>query len=174
MTPTLVLLHAFPLDSSMYEDVAKAIDVDVMTPDLPGFGMADLLTDEPSLDRYADVVASLLDQQGIGDIVLGGTVGTGAPGLLEHVTEARVGRHPEVIEDAAPGRHALHAATFPPTLRPFDAMPAFLQLRRVIATYEAYAGANTRQSSTRKLGARLSPHPIALVDRFAKSRGWLF
>jgi pimeloyl-ACP methyl ester carboxylesterase len=57
----------------MYEDVAKAIDVDVMTPDLPGFGMADLLADEPSLDRYADVVASLLEQQGIGDIVLGGT-----------------------------------------------------------------------------------------------------
>jgi hypothetical protein len=49
-------------------------------------------------------------------------------------------------------------------------MPAFLQLRRVIATYEAYAGANTRQSSTRKLGARLSPHLKALVDRFAKSR----
>jgi len=70
---TLVLLHAFPLDSSMYEDVVKAIDVDVMTPDLPGFGIAELRNDEPSLDRYADVVANLLDKQGIGDIVLGGT-----------------------------------------------------------------------------------------------------
>ena len=49
-------------------------------------------------------------------------------------------------------------------------MSAFLQLQRVIATYEAYAGANTRQSSTRKLGARLSLHLKALVGRFTKSR----
>ena len=37
-------------------------------------------------------------------------------------------------------------------------------------TYEAvHAGSNAR-SSTRKIGARLSPRRRALVDRFAKSR----
>jgi pimeloyl-ACP methyl ester carboxylesterase len=72
MTP-LVLLHAFPLDAQMYRGVAEAISREVLTPDLPGFGGTARPHDEPSVDVYADAVASELDRLGVGQVVLGGT-----------------------------------------------------------------------------------------------------
>ena len=72
---TLVLLHAFPLDSSMYDDVRDPLAAvcDVVTPDFPGFGGAPLPDGEPSLDRYADAIAAVLDARGLDTVVLGGT-----------------------------------------------------------------------------------------------------
>jgi pimeloyl-ACP methyl ester carboxylesterase len=72
MTP-LVLLHAFPLDAQMYRGVTGAMSSQVLTPDLPGFGGTARPHDEPSLDEYADTVASELDRLGVGQVVLGGT-----------------------------------------------------------------------------------------------------
>ncbi len=72
MTP-LVLLHAFPLDAQMYRGVSEAMTAEVLTPDLPGFGGTARPHDEPSVDVYADAVASELDRVGVGQVVLGGT-----------------------------------------------------------------------------------------------------
>ena len=72
MTP-LVLLHAFPLDAQMYRGVIGAMDGEVLTPDLPGFGGTARPHDEPSIDVYADAVASELDRVGVDQMVLGGT-----------------------------------------------------------------------------------------------------
>ncbi|HUV47417.1 MAG TPA: alpha/beta hydrolase [Actinomycetes bacterium] len=70
---TLVLLHAFPLDATMYEEVATEFDGDLVTPDLPGFGGAPLPEAEPSLDVYADYVARQLDAAELDRVVIGGT-----------------------------------------------------------------------------------------------------
>ncbi len=48
MTP-LVLLHAFPMESSMYDAVVHRLDATVATPDLPGFGNAPLSSANPAL-----------------------------------------------------------------------------------------------------------------------------
>lgn len=74
MTP-LVLLHAFPLDSSMYDDVRAPLTevCDVVTPDFPGFGGGPLPAGEPALDAYADAVAAELDSRGLDRFVIGGT-----------------------------------------------------------------------------------------------------
>lgn len=58
-----VLLHAFPLDGSMWAEVAatlRAAGHEVMTPDLRGFGGASLGDDPPDLERMADDVLALL------------------------------------------------------------------------------------------------------------------
>jgi len=72
MTP-LVLLHAFPLDAQMYRGVIGAMAGEALTPDLPGFGGTARPHDEPSMDEYADALASELDRVGVGQVVLGGT-----------------------------------------------------------------------------------------------------
>jgi len=72
MTP-LVLLHAFPLDAQMYRGVLGAMAGEALTPDLPGFGGTARPHDEPSMDEYADALASELDRVGVGQVVLGGT-----------------------------------------------------------------------------------------------------
>ncbi len=70
----IVLLHAFPLSSAMWLAQREALSSSyrVITPDLRGFGGTELGHDEPSLDRSADDVATLLDDLGIDTVVLGG------------------------------------------------------------------------------------------------------
>ncbi len=70
---TLVLLHAFPLNATMYEAVHAEFAGDLVTPDLPGFGDVRLGDAEPSLDVYADHVARQLDAAGSDRVVIGGT-----------------------------------------------------------------------------------------------------
>lgn len=71
----IVLVHAFPLSSSMYDPLRTALPsgVDILTPELPGFGGNPLSDAEPSLDVYADSVAAFLDDRGIDRAVVGGT-----------------------------------------------------------------------------------------------------
>ncbi|MEE6273365.1 alpha/beta hydrolase [Georgenia sp. MJ206] len=79
----LVLLHAFPLDARMWDDVVALLagDVRVLTLDAPGFGaspgpgaVADALgrPAEPSLETYADAVAATLRGAGIERAVVAG------------------------------------------------------------------------------------------------------
>jgi pimeloyl-ACP methyl ester carboxylesterase len=74
----LVLLHAFPLSSRMWQaqlDTLPGPDgsaARVLAPDLRGFGAAPLTGDSPSLDVLADDIALLLDQEGIDRAVVGG------------------------------------------------------------------------------------------------------
>lgn len=70
---TVVLLHAFPLNATMYEGVSAEYDGPLVTPDLPGFGGAPLADAEPSMDVYADHIARQLDAAGSERVVLGGT-----------------------------------------------------------------------------------------------------
>lgn len=72
---TVVLLHAFPLCNAMWRHQAAAISSShqVLMPNYRGFGESSPFKQEPSIDRLADDVASLLDSLKIATpVVLGG------------------------------------------------------------------------------------------------------
>lgn len=91
----LVLLHAFPLSSRMWQgqlDELPGSDgsaARVIAVDLRGFGGTDLGRDEPSIDLLADDVALLLDRAGLDRAVVGGLSMGG------YVAMAMARRHPE-------------------------------------------------------------------------------
>lgn len=78
----LVLLHAFPVDSRMWDDVIAHLgDVPLITLDAPGFGDSPPPDDVaaavgrapgPSLETYADAVAQTLRGEGIERAVVAG------------------------------------------------------------------------------------------------------
>ncbi|MEQ0561881.1 alpha/beta hydrolase [Amycolatopsis sp. NEAU-NG30] len=72
----LVLLHAFPLDSRMWDAVREplASHLRVITPDQRGLGRSPLPESprEPSLEDAARDVVALLDKLGLDRVVLGG------------------------------------------------------------------------------------------------------
>ncbi len=71
---TIVLLHAFPVDSRMWNPVRSALSevADVITPDQRGLGEAVLPEEQAELDAVADDVLALLDSRGIESAVVGG------------------------------------------------------------------------------------------------------
>ncbi len=75
--PALVLIHAFPLDSRLFDPVRPALSAatTLVTPDLRGFGDGPPLDDTagpPDIARYAADVAAELDDRGIDRAVVGG------------------------------------------------------------------------------------------------------
>jgi 3-oxoadipate enol-lactonase len=76
--PGLVLLHAFPLDSSMWRHQVGALSdrFRVIAPDVPGFGQS-AVSAGLTLDSIADVVAELLDHLGVNERVVVGGVSMG-------------------------------------------------------------------------------------------------
>jgi pimeloyl-ACP methyl ester carboxylesterase len=79
MAPAVVLLHAFPLDKRMWDDVVGPIadsGWDVVVPDLIGFGESvldeDDLDETPTLAAQARGVLSILDQIGLSNVVVVG------------------------------------------------------------------------------------------------------
>ncbi|MFD1507457.1 alpha/beta hydrolase [Georgenia yuyongxinii] len=78
----LVLLHGFPLDAAMWDDVvAELADLPVITVDAPGFGASPQPDDvaravgrsaEPALETYADAVAAALHEVGVDRAVVAG------------------------------------------------------------------------------------------------------
>lgn len=89
----VVLLHAFPLSSAMWDRSrdALAAGCHLITPDLRGFGRTPLGASEPSLERLADDVCALLDDRGLDRAVVGGVSMGG------YVTMAFLRRHPERV-----------------------------------------------------------------------------
>ncbi|MDX6743713.1 alpha/beta hydrolase [Actinocorallia sp. A-T 12471] len=89
----LVLLHAFPLSSSMWLPQREALSgrFRVITPDLRGFGGSVLGAAEPSVDTMADDVAALLKSKNIPRAVIGGLSMGG------YVAMALCRRHPERV-----------------------------------------------------------------------------
>ncbi len=71
LSDPVVLLHAFPLDSRMWDGVRPALGDRLITPDLPGFGAAPPLA-EPDLGLAADAVLARLDGLGVDRAVVGG------------------------------------------------------------------------------------------------------
>lgn len=71
----LVLLHGFPLESSMWDDVVALLpDLPVITIDAPGFGGSAFTVEvpEPSLEAYADGVVDALRAAGVTRAVVAG------------------------------------------------------------------------------------------------------
>ncbi|CAN5346139.1 alpha/beta hydrolase [soil metagenome] len=90
----VVLLHAFPLDSRMWDDVAPLVPGarTVLAVDLPGLGgSAGLGTSAPALDRAADAVAEALAAIGVQRAVV---VGLSMGG---YVALALLDRHPGLV-----------------------------------------------------------------------------
>lgn len=90
----LVLLHAFPVDSRMWADVAALLpgDAPVLAIDLPGLGAAvGVPLPAPSIEASADAVAAALVQAGHHSAVVAGLSMGG------YVTLALLERHPELV-----------------------------------------------------------------------------
>src|SRR5262245_38947660 len=73
----VVFVHGFPFRGSAWEpQVPMALEAGwrVVVPDLPGFGESTVPADrsEYSIDRYADLVAGLVGELGLGPVVLVG------------------------------------------------------------------------------------------------------
>ena len=62
--PTLVLLHGFPLDRHLWDEVVPLLGdtFDVILPDLRGFGESTTIDSQSSMDDYASDIAGLLDK----------------------------------------------------------------------------------------------------------------
>jgi pimeloyl-ACP methyl ester carboxylesterase len=109
----VVLLHAFPMDNSLWAAQRAAIaqaGYRVIAPDLPGFGGSAPSPEAPTLDVMADAVAGLLDNLGIERAVVGGLSMGG------YVTMALLRRHPDrlsaiVLADTKAGADSPEAAT---------------------------------------------------------------
>jgi 3-oxoadipate enol-lactonase len=63
---TLLLIHAFPLDASMWGEQAAALrgEGEVLAPSLPGFGGTQPIGDVLTMDAMADFLAAELDRAG--------------------------------------------------------------------------------------------------------------
>ena len=73
--PALVLLHAFPLDRSMWDrEVRALVDVasPIIAPSFPGFGRSELPNGQPTLDDYADAAIAAMDAAGVKTAAIAG------------------------------------------------------------------------------------------------------
>lgn len=63
----VVLLHGFPLDGQIWQNVAAGLSAQykVIVPDLPGAGMSSFEGDEMSIDEMAGAVKAILDTEHI-------------------------------------------------------------------------------------------------------------
>lgn len=94
VTPPVVLLHAFPLDSRMFDAIRPAVAARtrLLTPDLRGFGAGPPLgTTTPDLTVFADDVLAELDAAGIDRAIVGGVSMGG------YVALTLLRRHPDRI-----------------------------------------------------------------------------
>ena len=93
----LVLLHGFPVDHRMWDDVigSLAVGIPVVAPDLPGLGDAAVPEGAPSLDRSADEVAALVEAAGHSRVVVAGLSMGG------YVALALAERHPGLVAGLA-------------------------------------------------------------------------
>ena len=70
----LMLLHGFPLDSSSWDELTPLLenDLDIITPDLRGFGQSTTIESPYTVSDMADDLAGLLDHLGIEKIAIAG------------------------------------------------------------------------------------------------------
>src|SRR5690242_273904 len=74
MTDTLVLIHGFPLDGSMwdFQDGALSGTIQVLAPSLPGFGGTAAAGSTMTMDAAARAVFAAMDAAGAQQAVVGG------------------------------------------------------------------------------------------------------
>lgn len=90
-----LLLHAFPFDASMWDEVTAVLREaghEVFAPDLPGFGSAPLPAADPDIDRMVDAVLPVLNEEPA--IIVGCSMGG-------YVALGIGRRHPELVEALA-------------------------------------------------------------------------
>jgi 3-oxoadipate enol-lactonase len=70
----LVLLHGYPLDHHLWDEVLPLLEdsFEVITPDLRGFGESTTVDTPYTMDDYASDIAGLLDQLGIQKTAIAG------------------------------------------------------------------------------------------------------
>lgn len=70
----LVLLHGYPLDHHLWDEVLPLLEntFDVIVPDLRGFGESTTVNSPYTMDDYASDIAGLLDQLGIQKTAIAG------------------------------------------------------------------------------------------------------
>lgn len=63
----LVLVHGYPLDHTIWNEVIPLLDsdFDIITPDLRGFGQSDVVESQYKISDMATDIAGLLDQLGV-------------------------------------------------------------------------------------------------------------
>jgi pimeloyl-ACP methyl ester carboxylesterase len=81
--PVLVLVHGYPFDHTLWDKVMPCLDpkLKVLAPDLRGFYGQPTGNAEPSLDRMAEDIHRLLDQQRVERVVVAGMSMGGYIGL---------------------------------------------------------------------------------------------
>ena len=90
---SLLLIHGFPMDHGVWEVVAGYLeaDFDLIMPDLPGFGLSDVLTEGCTIDQMAYMLGSLLDDLGINKIfIVGHSMGGYVALAFAHIFPDRV------------------------------------------------------------------------------------
>ena len=72
--PPIVLIHGYPFNRSLWTEQAEALrsKYRVVTPDLRGFGESDSSAGPATMTRMAEDVATLMDELGIDQAVIGG------------------------------------------------------------------------------------------------------
>ena len=92
--PTLLLLHAFPLNQRMWDPQLEALadHCHVVTLDLPGFGASQATDGSLTIDQLADLVAAFMRRLGHERFVLGGLSMGG------YIALAFARRHPERLQ----------------------------------------------------------------------------
>ncbi|ADH92127.1 alpha/beta hydrolase [Arcanobacterium haemolyticum] len=95
----LVLLHALPLDATMWDRVRELLaPIDVITVDAPGFGESPAgseIAEDPSVAAYVQALKETLDHHGVQQILLGGLSMGGS------VAAEFVATYPEMIRGLA-------------------------------------------------------------------------
>jgi 3-oxoadipate enol-lactonase len=87
--PVVVLLHAFPLDSGMFDRLVALLAgaARVVTIDLPGLGRSPVPDREPSMSAVAEAVTGVLDDLGVARAVVLG-ISTGGYAALQVAAQA--------------------------------------------------------------------------------------
>lgn len=95
----LVLIHALPLDSSMWDGVREQLpQVDIITVDAPGFGKSpagEEFSEVPSIPAYASAIKAVLDAENVERIKIGGLSMGGA------VAAEFVAQYPQMVAGLA-------------------------------------------------------------------------
>lgn len=70
----LVLVHGYPLDHTIWNEVIPLLDsdFDIITPDLRGFGQSDVVESQYKISDMATDIAGLLDQLGVEKTAIAG------------------------------------------------------------------------------------------------------
>ncbi len=88
-----LLLHAFPFDSSLWDDVGAVLREtghQVLAPDLPGFGSAQLPAADPAIDCFVDAILPVLNDEPavVAGCSMGGYVALGIARRRPELVEA--------------------------------------------------------------------------------------